>query len=243
MILLLVFAAVIFPQKDESQTIFMVGNSTMADKPYKNGNPEKGWAQVFPLYFKEGIKIENHAKNGRSTKSFLTEGRWAAVLYKMRTGDYVIIEFGHNDSRKDNPERYAEANTDYRLNLIKMIEEARSKGGIPVLATPIVRRRFDKNGIFYDTHGDYPKVVRELAAEYKVPLLDLHKKTTELLIQYGEKRSEQLFLIIKPGEYKSLPEGKDDNTHLSANGAFKVCDLAVEEIREAVPELAAWLKD
>ncbi len=224
-------------------TIYMIGNSTMADKPYINGNPEKGWGQIFPLYFKEGIKIENHAVNGRSTKSFLDEGRWNVVLEKIQANDYVIIEFGHNDSKKEDPKRFADANTDYRTNLIKFVNETRSKGGIPILATPIVRRRFDDQGKFYDVHGDYPIVVREVAVNMNVILLDLHKRTEEMLIEFGEEKSKLLFLLIEPMEYKSLPEGKTDNTHLSAYGAFKVCDLASEEIRKLIPELAAYLKD
>ena len=240
----LCFSKILFAQIDEKPiTIFMIGNSTMADKPYANGNPEKGWGQVFPLYFKEGIKIENHAVNGRSTKSFIDEGRWDSVLEKIKPGDYVIMEFGHNDEKKDDPKRYAAPRTDYRTNLIKFISETRSKGGTPVLATPIVRRRFDENGNFYDTHGEYPVVVRELAKEYNVPLLDLHKKTEQMLKEYGVELSKKLFLHISPVEYKSLPEGRTDDTHLSPFGAFKVCDLAVEELRISLPELVKWLKN
>lgn len=215
----------------------------MADKPYKNGNPEKGWGQVFPLYFKEGISIENHAKNGRSSKSFIDEGLWAVVLERIKPGDYVIIEFGHNDQKKESPERYSAPDTDYRKNLEKYVRETRARGGIPVLATPIMRRRFDENGKFYDTHGRYPEVVREIAKEKNVPLLDLHKKTEELLTVYGKERSKELFLHIQPGEYASLPQGKEDDTHLSASGAFRVCDLAIEEIKLAVPEWVPYLKD
>ncbi len=221
----------------------MIGNSTMADKPYANGNPEKGWGQVFPLYFKEGIKIENQAVNGRSTKSFIDEGRWDSVLQKIKPGDYVIMEFGHNDEKKDDPKRYAAPRTDYRTNLIKFISETRSKGGTPVLATPIVRRRFDENGNFYDTHGEYPVVARELAKEYNVPLLDLHKKTEQMLKEYGIELSKKLYLHISMVEYKSLPEGRTDDTHLSAYGAFKICDLAVEELKISLPELVKWLKN
>lgn len=224
-------------------TIFMIGNSTMADKPYAEGNPEKGWGQTFPLYFKEGIRIENHAVNGRSTKSFIDEGRWKKVVEEIQPGDYVLIEFGHNDEKQKDSTRYAAPRTGYRTNLIKFIDETRSKGGTPVLATPIVRRRFDEKGNFYDTHGEYPDVVRELAEEYNVPLLDLHKKTEEMLKEFGEELSKNLFLHISPNEYKSLPEGRTDNTHLSPYGAFKVCDLAVEELRTSLPELIKWLKD
>ena len=224
-------------------TIYMIGDSTMADKPYDNGNPEKGWGQVFPLYFKEAVRIENHAVNGRSTKSFIDEGKWEAVLRKIKPGDYVIMEFGHNDEKKNDPKRYAAPRTGYKTNLIKFISETQSKGGIPVLATPIVRRRFDENGNFYETHGDYPDVVRELAKGYNVPLLDIQKKTEQMLKEYGEELSKKLFLHISSVEYESLPEGRNDDTHLSSVGAFKVCDFAIEEIRRSLPELDKWLKN
>lgn len=229
--------------QQEPIIIYMVGDSTMANKPYSKGNPEKGWGQVFPLYFKEGIKIENHAKNGRSSKSFRDEGLWDIVLEKIKPGHYVIIAFGHNDQKQDSPERYSAPDTDYRKNLERYVRETRNKGGIPVLATPIMRRRFDENGKLYDTHGRYPEVVREIAKEKNVPLLDLHKQTEMLLKAYGEERSKELFLHIQPGEYASLPQGKEDDTHLSAIGAFRVCDLAIEEIKLAVPEWVPYLKD
>lgn len=231
-----------FIQKEEI-TIFLIGDSTMANKPYANGNPEKGWGQVFPLYLKEGIRVENHAVNGRSSKSFMDEGRWDKVLESIEPGDYVIIEFGHNDQKIKDPSRYADADSAYRLNLLKYITDTRAKGGKPVLATPIVRRRFDESGKFYDTHTDYPDVVRELAEEENVPLLDLHKKTMELLKAYGEERSKKLFLHIQPGEFSSIPKAKEDDTHLSGTGAFRVCDLVVEEMEKALPELTKYLKE
>lgn len=221
----------------------MIGNSTMADKPFGNGNPEKGWGQILPLYFKENVKIENYAINGRSTKSFIEEGTWAKVLDSITPGDYLIIEFGHNDSKSSDPKRFAAPKTDYRKNLIRFIEEARLKGGIPVLATPINRRKFDTTGIFIDQHGDYPRVVRELSSEYQVLLLDLHKRSEELLNKYGAEDSKKLYLWINANEYESLPNGKTDNTHFSPTGAFRICDLAAGEIRKNIPDLAKWLRD
>ena len=224
-------------------TIFMIGNSTMADKPFKDGNPEKGWGQIFPLYFSEGIKIENHAVNGRSTKNFIDEGRCDSVLNKIKPGDFVIIEFGHNDAKKDDSKRFADANTDYKWNLEKFINETREKGGIPILATPIVRRRFDEQGKFYDVHGDYPKVVRELSVQKDVLLLDLHKKSEDYIIKLGAERSKNFYLHIDADEYSSLPEGKTDDTHLSPTGAFRICDFAVDEIKLKIPQLAKYLKN
>jgi len=245
-IVLTINLEVIYSQTEEPTkniTIYMIGNSTMADKPFKDGNPEKGWGQIFPLYFNNGIEIKNHAVNGRSTKSFIDEGKWDSVVSKIRSGDYVIMEFGHNDAKKDDPKRYADANTDYKWNLEKIINEARQKGGIPVLATPIVRRRFDDKGVFYDVHGDYPKVVRELAQKMNVLLLDLHKKSEEYIIKLGEERSKEFYLHIDADEYNSLPNGLIDDTHLSPCGAFRICDFAADEIKLKIPQLAGYLKN
>src|SRR3546814_592671 len=169
--------------------IFMAGNSTMANKPYRGSNPEKGWGQVLGLYFNEQVKVENHAVNGQSSKSFIDEGKWDNLLQQVQEGDYVIIEFGHNDEKKENPSRYAAPDGAYRQNLKRFVSDVRTKGGIPVLATPIVRRRFDESGQFYDTHGRYPDVVREVAAEEEVHLLDLNRTNRELLITYGAERT------------------------------------------------------
>ena len=228
-------------QQDEI-TVYMIGDSTMANKPYKGGNPEKGWGQVFGLYFKDQVKVDNHAVNGRSTKSFIDEGRWNKVFEQLKKGDYVIIEFGHNDQKEDE-KRHTDPEKGYRENYTKFIEETREKGAIPIIATPIVRRRFDEEGNFYGTHGAYPDVIRELSNEYDVPLLDLHKLSMQLVKDFGEERSKQLYLHITPGEYASLPEGRSDDTHLSAYGAFKIADLAAGEISEKVPALAEYLKD
>jgi len=244
--LILASGTIILAQETDQQneiTIFTIGNSTMADKPFNDGNPEKGWGQIFPVYFKKGIRIENHAVNGRSTKSFLDEGRWEVVQERITPGDYVIIEFGHNDAKQEDLKRFADAQTTYRWNLEKFIEDTKVKGGIPILATPIVRRRFDEKGNFYDVHGEYPEVIREVAYEKNVILLDLHKKSEVLLIQYGEENSKRLFLHISPGEYSSLPDGKTDDTHFSGTGVFRICDLVAQEIRLKIPDLAGYLKD
>lgn len=239
------FVVTIF-ESDEPQeeiTVFMVGDSTMADKPYAGSNPEKGWGQVFPLYFKEGIRFENHAKNGRSAASFRSEGRWDVVMDRMKSGDYVIIEFGHNDEKINKEDKDAYADSTFRQNLTRFIKEVREKGGKPVLATPISRRSFDENGVLTDTHGKYSVVVREVARDESVPLFELHTKTIALIEQFGQEKSKELFMHYKPGDYSVFPDGKEDNTHLSPTGAFKVSDLAVEELRRELPELVKYLKD
>jgi len=215
----------------------------MADKPYDKGNPEKGWGQVFPLYFRPGITVENHAVNGRSTKSFIDEGKWNIVKDRIKPGDYVIIEFGHNDEKIEDPKRYAAPETGFKTNLMIFITETRNAGGIPVLATPVNRRKFDSTGHFLDTHGKYPDVVRQLAKELNVPLLDLHKKTEQLLKDCGAEISKKFFIHVTSSEYPNLPTGRQDDTHFSAYGAFKICDFAAEEIKNKIPELAKYLKD
>lgn len=215
----------------------------MADKPYKDGNPEKGWGQIFPLYFKEGIRVENHAVNGRSTKNFIDEGRWDSVVNKIKSGDYVVIEFGYNDAKKDDPKRFADANTDYKWNLEKFINETRQKKGIPILATPIVRRRFDDQNKFYDVHGNYPKVMRKVSEKMNVLLLDLHKKSEEYIIKLGKERSKYFYLHIDTDEYNSLPDGLMDDTHLSSCGAFRICDFAADEIKLKIPRLVQYHKN
>jgi len=166
-----------------------------------------------------------------------------SVINKIKSGDYVIIEFGHNDAKKEDPKRFADANTDYRWNLERFINETREKGGIPILATPIVRRRFDEQGKFYDVHGDYPKVVREIAEKMKVVLFDLHKKSEDYINKLGAERSKKFYLHIDSDEYNSLPNGLEDNTHLSPYGAFRICDFAADEIRLKIPRLSQYLKN
>lgn len=221
--------------------LFLIGDSTMADKPLAD-NPERGWGQLLPVFFGAGVAIKNHAMNGRSTKSFIDEGRWDAALKQLRAGDWVFIQFGHNDEKKEDPARYAAPQGDYRKNLTRFVEETRGKGAHPVLLTPVMRRRFDKEGKFFDTHGEYPDAVRALATELNVPLIDLHKSTQTLIEKHGPEGSKKLFLWIGPTEYKSLPNGRQDDTHFSEYGARQVAALAVAGIRELKLELARFLQ-
>ncbi|GAA5509425.1 rhamnogalacturonan acetylesterase [Novipirellula caenicola] len=222
-------------------TIFMIGDSTMADKPLIPENPERGWGQLLPLYFNPNVTIDNHATNGRSSKSFRSEGRWDGVLQRIQPGDYVIIQFGHNDEKSDQA-RHTDPFGSYTENLRRYAKEASELGAIPILATPVVRRVFDDKGVLQPTHGEYPEAVRKLANEIDVPLLDMTLRSRELLKRLGKARSEQLFIWTVPGEYSRFPEGNSDNTHFNALGATRMCDLAVAEIQAKVPELAAHLK-
>ncbi len=223
-------------------TLFLVGDSTMADKPVIPANPERGWGQLLPLYFKNGVRIENHAVNGRSSRSFIDERRWATVTNALRPGDYVVIQFGHNDEKKNDTNRYTEPFSSFKTNLARFVSESRAHGATPILATPVARRKFDDHGSLMDTHGDYVPATRQVAQEQQVPLLDLNRRSTELLAQLGPESSKRLYDWIPAGEFERDPKGLSDDTHFNAYGASRMCDLAVVDIKTNAPALAAWLK-
>lgn len=236
LIILLMAAAGISPQN--SYRVFLIGDSTMADKPLID-NPEHGWGQMLPAYFSKNVRVFNHAKNGRSTKSFLSEGRWDVVKNQLQPGDYLFIQFGHNDSKKEDTTRFADPHTDYRNNLLRFVREAQEKQALPVLLTPVNRRNFDSTGSFVDKHGDYPDVVRSLAKELQLPLIDLHTKSKALFQKLGDAESKKLFLVsVQPNLYRSLPDGKSDNTHFTRAGAGTVAGLVIEGVKELGLDLA-----
>jgi DNA sulfur modification protein DndE len=226
---------------DKNIRIYLIGDSTMANKPIED-NPERGWGQVFSSFFSDKVTVHNHAKNGRSTKSFIDEGRWQAVFDSLQSGDYVMIQFGHNDQKEYDSTRFAAPHGAYKTNLEKFVLESRSKGTHPILITPVVRRRFNERGQFYDTHGDYPEVVREVARKMNVPLIDLHQASCKLITSLGEKESKKIFLWVEPGHYSRFPEGKQDNTHFSEYGACEVAALVVQGIRELNLDLNKYIK-
>lgn len=217
--------------------IYMIGDSTMADKSLSGGNPERGWGQMFPGFLTPDIHVDNRALNGRSTRSFRNEGHWELVRKKLRKGDYVFIQFGHNDQKADTA-RHSDAETDYKINLGKYIDETRKVGAIPVLFTPIVRRKFNPNGTLADTHGKYTDAVRTVAKEKQVLLIDLNKMSAGLLEKYGPEKSTSLFVWVEPGIYAALPKGKQDNTHLNVRGARLIARMVAEAIKETIPALA-----
>ena len=222
-------------------TVYLAGDSTMAEKlPEKR--PETGWGEALQQFFRpDKVRIENHARNGRSTRTFIEEKLWQEIIDKLKRGDFVFIEFGQNDAAKERTDRYTPPE-DYRRNLIRFITEVREKQANPVLLTPVMRRRFDKDGKFQDSHGQYPDIVRAIALENKVPLIDMHRKSEKVLIQYGPEESRKLFLQLKPNENANYPQGIEDNTHFSPIGAEVMARLAVEGIRELKLKLAMFLR-
>lgn len=238
-----VAACAVSPQDNafgRAPRVFMVGDSTMADKPVME-NPERGWGQLLPRLFRGEVRIENHAVNGRSSKSFREEGRWQTVMNQLTPGDYVVIQFGHNDQKTRDPKRFTLPWGEYRDNLVLYVQEARSRGAIPILATSICRRKYSDAGQWVATHGDYPEVVRQVATELQVPLVDLQAATRQLLVELGPANSKALYLHIAPGVYTALPDGKADDTHLSEEGALRVATLFSQALRRQGHDLADWL--
>ncbi|HSW07452.1 GDSL-type esterase/lipase family protein [Aquabacterium sp.] len=223
--------------------LHLAGDSTMADKPLTPPQPERGWGQLFRPLLKEPQRLLNHAANGRSTKRFIDEGRWDHLLSQLAPGDFVLLQFGHNDARIDDPARYAPARGAYQDNLRRFVREVRARGATPWLATPLMRRQFDASGRLVDSHGDYPAAMRAVAAELQVPMLDLHRASAALLQGLGDEPSKALFMWIPPGRFDTLPEGKKDNTHFTERGAQAMARLAAEAMRQQGLPVKDWLQD
>lgn len=224
----------------EPVTVFLAGDSTMAHKQ-ENKRPETGWGEQLQKHFDEKrVRVDNHAQNGRSTKSFIAEGRWQALIDKVSAGDYVLVQFGHNDQPKEKATHTPP--DDFRRNLERFVDEVRAKKATPVLLTPVVRRRFDEKGAFYDTHFEYPDIVRRVAAERKVALIDMHRESEKVLVKYGPEDSRKLFLQLKAGENPNYPQGVEDNTHFSPLGADLMAEIVVDSLRKQKLGLAKYLK-
>jgi lysophospholipase L1-like esterase len=227
----------------QKTTIYTIGDSTMANKTKPDENPERGWGQMLPLFFNDNIIIDNRAVNGRSTRSFINEKRWDAIYKVLKPGDYVFIQFGHNDQKEKDSTRYTNPHTAYRHNLIRFVNETRAKGAIPVLFSSIVRRNFNEQGVLISTHGDYPLETRLVAQEYKVPFIDMEYYSELLEQSYGPEKSKQLHLHYKAGEIPYYKEDKADNTHLCVKGATEIAKIAIEELKKTNLDLVKYIKN
>ena len=213
-------------------TIHLMGDSTMAEKDLSDGKPERGWGMMFPNFVDETFQVVNYAQNGRSTKSFIDKGLWDKVCNALQPGDYVFIQFGHNDAKADDPERYAPAFGAYQDNLRTFIRGAREKGATPVLLTPLARRWFKDGKLDRNCHTDYPAAMKQVAEEEGVTLLDITTKSLDWLEGLGDEASKPYFMIST---------GKDDNTHTVARGARKVTEMVCEAVREQIPAIGGHL--
>ena len=217
-------------------TIWMIGDSTMCQ--YDSSRfPLTGWGMKFEEYFDSSVTIENKARGGRSTRTFIAENRWRPIVNNLSKGDYVLIQFGHNDEAKNYPDRYTTPE-DYRKNLTKFVTESRDKKAIPVLITPVSRRKFDSAGNALETHEVNSKIVREVADQYKVPLIDLDSMSIGLLQKFGPENSKLLFMQLKSGENPDYPLGIHDNTHFNTYGARHIAELVLQGIENSHLHLA-----
>lgn len=219
-------------------TVYLIGDSTVCEYEPKRA-PLTGWGMPFEYFFDSTVTIDNRARGGRSTRTFLSEGRWQPIADSLQEGDYVLMQFGHNDEARE--ERYKDRYTpvpDYKTNLIKFITETRGKKAFPVIVTPVSRLRFGKDGKQEETHKEYTAACYEVAKQYNVPLINLDAKSRELYNQFGAQNAKLLFMQLEPGENPSYPGGQKDNTHFNEYGARKIAELVLQGVKELHLELA-----
>ncbi|ALT00292.1 GntR family transcriptional regulator [Lacimicrobium alkaliphilum] len=221
-----------------AQRLHLVGDSTMSDK-VNPAYPERGWGQLLPGFLSPEVEVINRAANGRSTRRFVNEGRWQALLDDLQAGDYVLIQFGHNDQKKSDPERYASVDKDYPAFLRQFIRQVQEKDATPMLASSICRRHFDENGELKLNLADYAQAARMVAKEEQVTFFDLQKLSCDFIQQQGPVNSQPYFIQVPADLYQKFPEGKTDNTHLTLQGASRIAQLFVRELKRQQHPLAA----
>ncbi|MDQ0871553.1 DNA sulfur modification protein DndE [Paenibacillus sp. V4I3] len=214
--------------------LFIAGDSTAASYPQER-SPMAGWGQMIGRYFNDSVVVVNEARNGRSSKSFINEGHLIRITDAMQEGDYLLIQFGHND-QKPEPERRTEPFGTYQMTLQTYINAAKSVGATPVLLTPVQRRQFNEEGTYVQSHGDYPEAVRQLAQREGVACIDLCTLSEMKLVSLGPDGSKSLFVWLRPGEHPNYPDGCADNTHFNERGAGEMALLVREGlIRAGLP--------
>lgn len=234
---LLVCTAFYVPNKKHIK-VYLIGDSTVClYEP--NRAPLTGWGMPFAIFFDSTVTIDNRAKGGRSTRTFIAENRWQPIWDNLQPGDYVFMQFGHNDEAKE--EKYKDRYTtpeDYKKNLTRFIIESRNKQAIPVLITPVSRMQFDSAGHAKETHATYSALVFEVAKQTATPVIDLDKKSRELIHELGPKYAKLLFMQLEPGEHPNYPEGQKDNTHFTEFGARRMAEIVLVELNNQNIELA-----
>lgn len=225
---------------DRPVTIYVAGDSTVQNCQ-EDYAPQAGWGQMLKLLFMPEINIANHAIAGRSTLSYINEGRLDEILDKIKKNDYLLIQFGHNDEKLEGA--YADPHGMYKAYLKMFIDGAMEKGAIPVLITPVSRRRFDINNRFCDTHGDYPAAVISLGRELDVPVIDLCALSRSLFEKLGVQETKRIFLFLEPGKYANYPKGSEDNTHFSEEGALEIAKLVTKGMRAVQLPVCKYLLD
>lgn len=223
---------------NRSVNIFLAGDSTAASYPLQEA-PMAGWGQALQSLFTDDVKVHNHAKCGASTNTFIEEGRLETILKSIQPGDYLFIQFGHNDQKPF----VTEAFTTYQSYLTEYIKGARGKGASPILITSVNRRQFDEKAELVHSLGDYPQSMIQLAEKLEVQLIDLLSKTRKLYESLGVEGSKQLFTWLEPNVHPNYPEGIQDNTHFCEHGASEVAKLVIEGIKELQLPIKDFIKE
>ena len=211
--------------------VYIAGDST-ASTYVSTLAPRAGWGQALPVFLTSNAVVVNVAKSGASSKSFVDLGRLDHILARIKPGDRLLISFGHNDEKIEDPARYTEPSTTYKSYLSQYIDKSRAKGAIPILLTSVERRRFTSAGVISPTHGAYPAAMRELAAAKRVPLIDLTASSTAMWNRAGVEGTKKHFLHLAAGQHPNYPDGVQDNTHFQAYGAIEVARLVASSLRD-----------
>lgn len=219
-------------------TVFLCGNSTVVDQ---DNEPWASWGQMIPRFFNSEVSIANYAESGESANSFIAAGRLNKALSQIKPGDYLFMEFGHNDQKQKGPGKGAYYS--FMTSLKTFIDEAHARGAHPVLVTPTQRRTFDANGHIRHTHADYPEAMRWLAAKENVPLIDLNTITCTLYEALGPESSKCAFVHYPAGTYPGQTKAFADDTHFNTYGAYQIAKCVIEGIKASVPQLAKHLKE
>ena len=225
----------------DSFTIHLMGDSTCAEKDLSKGTPERGWGMMLQNFLDDSVHVVNYAVNGRSTKSFRDRGHWKAVKENIRPGDYVFIQFGHNDAKESDPERYAAAWGAYSDNLRAYIDTVRMLDATPVLLTPASRRWFKDGKLDRNCHTDYPNAMKAVAKETGAAVLDITDATMDWLEGLGDEASRPYYMHLPAGRYASHPNGLTDNTHTNARGARRLAEIICDSLRVRIPEIGRHL--
>ncbi len=222
-------------------TIHLMGDSTMADKDLSLGSPERGWGMVFENFVDDEVRVINYAKNGRSTESAIREGIWDNVKKAMKPGDFLFVQFGHNDEKVHKEGTGVPAWGKYQDNLRLFISTAREMGVTPVLLTPVARRKFVDGKLDPTTHGEYPAAMKEVARQTGTILIDMEDATIKWISEAGDEASKQYFMHLKKGEYAVRPDGLQDDTHSNARGARRNCEIVCDSISLKIPRITEHL--
>ncbi|WP_428232419.1 rhamnogalacturonan acetylesterase [Flavobacterium sp.] len=240
-----------FSFKSKTTTIYLIGDSTVADysleKDYQTKKfPQVGWGQMFQSFFQKDslklvatilgnateVKIDDRAKGGRSTRTFFQEGRWAAVYNALQKGDIVMIQFGHNDASVEKTERYVNIEG-YKEFLRLFINQTREKGATPILMTPVARNYPWKDGKLTNVHGEYPQAVKDVAKELNVKVIDLNELSMEFFSSKGQDFvTTKYFMNFEAGTYPGYPDGQKDNTHFQTAGGIEVARLVFNAMKK-----------